>query len=183
MQVAPEISFRSFEPTDRIRSRIDKEVETLEAHFPRMISCKVMVEGGVRRRQTGDLAHVSLHITLPGGKDIAVSSMKDDAGEHSDVMVAIRDAFKAAERQLKSQKPDPRTVGAHPSRLSGTIARFIAGEPAGFIIGEDGKDYYLHAREVTTSKFEDLTIGDAVTFRPDTGDEGPMARAVHQRGD
>ena len=45
MQVAPEISFRSFEPTDRIRSRIDKEVETLEAHFPRMISCKVMVEG------------------------------------------------------------------------------------------------------------------------------------------
>jgi cold shock CspA family protein/ribosome-associated translation inhibitor RaiA len=181
MLVAPEITFRSFEPTDRIRARIDKEVETLNTHFPRIASCKVMVQGGARRH-TGDLAHVTLHITLPGGKDVAVSSMKDDAGARSDVMVAIRDAFKAAERQLKSYKPDPRAEGAQASRLSGTVARFLAGEPAGFIAGEDGTDYYLHAREVTGAKFDELVIGDAVTFRPEPGDKGPMARAVHTRG-
>ncbi|MEL6662774.1 MAG: HPF/RaiA family ribosome-associated protein [Pseudomonadota bacterium] len=183
MQVTPEITYKSFEPSERIRERVEHELRALESHYPRMISCKVVVSGGSGRRTTGDLARVALHVGMPGGKEVAVSKTQDDAGAHSDVMVAIRDAFQAAEKQLKALKPDPRTDGALPTRLAGTFLRKIDGEPAGFIRSEDGADYYVHAREATGAKFDSLAPGDAVTFRPDEGEKGPMARAVHRRGE
>ncbi|MGA1341948.1 MAG: HPF/RaiA family ribosome-associated protein [Hyphomonas sp.] len=182
MQVEPEITYKRFEPSERIQARVEKELRQLEAHHPRITACKVIVEGGARRRRTGDLAEVTLHVVMPGAREIAVSNRQDDAGAHSDVMVAIRDAFAAAERQLRALKPDPRTEASTQRRLAGTVARFIAGEPVGFITAEDGTEYYLHAREVTGAKFETLTVGEAVTFRPDEGEKGPMARAVHRRG-
>lgn len=182
MPVEPEITYKRFEPSERIRARVDKELRQLEAHYPRILACKVIVEGGSGRRRTGDLAEVRLHVLMPGAREIAVSNHQDDAGAHSDVMVAIRDAFAAAERQLRDLKPDPSAEAQTPTRLSGTVARFIAGEPAGFITAEDGTDYYVHAREVTAANFDALTVGEAVTFRPDEGENGPMARAVHKRG-
>lgn len=182
MQTTPEISYKNIEPTDRIRLRVDKEVQHLETVFPRLVSCKVLIEGPSGRRKSGELYRVRAHLGLPGGREIAVTQRADDNHAHEDVMVAIRDAFRAAERQLKKQKPDPRVEGAAgETRLAGKIARFIAGEPAGFIRGEDGRDYYFHAREATETAFDAFVIGDAVTFRGDDGDKGPLARAVHKR--
>jgi cold shock CspA family protein len=182
MQVEPEITYKGFEASERIRARVEKELRKLEAHHHRITACKVIVQDASGRRRTGDLAEVTLHVVMPGAREIAVSNRQDDAGAHSDVMVAIRDAFAAAERQLRMLKPDPRAEARTPARLSGMVARFIAGEPAGFITVEDGTDYYFHAREVTGEKFSILTVGEAVTFRPDEGEKGPMARAVHRRG-
>ena len=182
MQVEPEITYKRFDPSERIKARVEKALRQLEEHHPRITACKVIVEGGSHRRRTGDLAKVTLHVLMPGSKEVAVSNRQDDAKAHSDVMVAIRDAFAAAERQLRALKPNPRAEAQTPTRLSGTIARFIAGEPAGFITGQDGIDYYLHAREVTGANFDTLTVGESVTFRPDEGRNGPLARAVHRRG-
>lgn len=182
IQVAPEITYRNFEPSERIRARVGKELGRLESHFPKITACKVLVEGGLGRRRTGDLAQVHLHFVLPGGKEVSVSEMGDEKHAHEDVMVAIRDAFRAAERQLKSVQPDPRMeAGVQKTRISGKIARFIADEPAGFIRGEDGVDHYFHANESTGTPFDQLRVGDAVTFRPDAGEKGPVARSVHRR--
>ncbi len=182
MQVTPEISFKSFEPSQRVRDRVSKEVQHLEQIFPRLISCKVVVEGNTGRHKVGNLSRVRIHVGLPDGQEVAVSHHGDDKHAHEDVTVAIRDSFRAAERQLKKIKPDPRTAGAqHATRLSGTIARFIAEEPAGFIHGEDGTEYYFHAREVTDSAFNTLLVDDPVTFRVEDGHKGPMARTVHKR--
>ena len=49
------------------------------------------------------------------------------------------------------------------------------------IRGEDGVDHYFHANESTGTPFDQLRVGDAVTFRPDAGEKGPMARSVHRR--
>lgn len=182
MQVAPEITYRNFEPSERVRARVDKELKRIETHFPRITACKVLVEGGSGRRRTGDLTKVHLHLVLPGGKEVSVSEMGDEKHAHEDVIVSIRDAFRAAERQLKSVQPDPRAeAGMHRARIGGEITRFIADEPAGFIRGEDGVDHYFHAQESTETPFEQLRVGDPVTFRPDVGEKGPMARAVHRR--
>lgn len=183
MKVEPEITYKGFEPSGQIQARVEKELRQLEAHHPRITACKVIVEAGSGRRRTGDLAEVTLHVVMPGAREVAVSNRQDDASAHSNVMVAIRDAFAAAERQLRALKPDPRTEAQTPTRLAGTVSRFIAGEPAGFITAQDGTDYYLHAREVTGAKFDTLTVGESVTFRPDEGEKGPMARAVHRRGE
>ena len=182
MQVTPEITYRNFEPSEHIRERVDKELRRLESHHPRITACKVVVEGGTSRRHSGDLARVRLHIVLPGGHEVAVSDVGDDKHAHEDVLVAIRDAFRAAEHQLQAAKRDPRVEAAmSETRMSGEIARFIAGEPAGFIRGEDGVDHYFHANESTEVPFEQLRVGDAVTFRPEDGEKGPIARAVHKR--
>lgn len=183
MQVTPEITFRNFEPSDRIRERVDKELRQLESHHPRLIACKVVVEGDAGRHRSGNLSRVRLHLVMPGGQEVSVSNVGDDKHAHEDVMVAIRDAFQAAERQLKKVKRDPQTEAAMvETRISGEIARFIAGQPAGFIRGEDGADYYFHANESTEVPFETLRVGDAVMFRPESGEKGPLARAVHKRG-
>lgn len=181
MQVEPEITYRDFVPSDRIRDRVDKEIARLEAHYPRLTACKVVVEGGPRRRQSGDLARVRLHLVLPGHKEVSVSSMQDDRGEHSDVMVAIRDAFAAAASQLKTIRPDPRHEATFATRMTGQIARFMAGQGAGFIRSVDGTDYYFHENEATSQRFDDFRVGDEVSFLPDEGENGPVARAVHKR--
>ncbi|MDJ0921912.1 MAG: HPF/RaiA family ribosome-associated protein [Henriciella sp.] len=183
MQVTPEISYKNMTPTKRVQSRVEKELRHIEKVYPRLISCKVFVDGseGSKRRK-GNLARVRLHLGLPGGRDVAVSHHSDDNHAHEDVMVALRDAFRAAERQRKKAKPDPRIDGAmEDTRLSGIIARFNAEEPSGFIKASDQTEYYFHENEVTADAFEDLQIGVAVTFRPDDGEKGPMARAVHRR--
>lgn len=182
VKITPEIAFKGLESIDRIRDRVDKELTHLEALFPNLTSCSVMIQGPGGRRRSGDLANVRLRLGLPGGRHVAVSAQGDDKHAHEDVCVAVRDAFRAAERQLKKLKPNPRIVGAAgETRLAGGVARFIAEEPAGFIKGEDGRDYYFHAREVTDAVFDDLVIGDPVTFRVEAGEKGPMARAVHRR--
>lgn len=182
MQVAPQLSFKNFEPNARVRARIEKELAHLEKVHSRLTSCKVLIEGPAGQHRTGNLARVRLYLAVPGGQDIAVSNVRDDNHAHEDVMVAIRDAFRAAERQLKKTRPDPRVEAAMaPTRLSGRIARFLEGGMDGFIEGEDGLDYYFHAREATETAFADLIVGDRVTFRPEDGEKGPMARAVHRR--
>lgn len=184
MQVTPEITYKNLQPTDRIKDRVEKEMVRLEEIYPRLIACKVALEGPTGRRRHGELIHVRLHLVLPGGQQVAVSHHNDDNHAHEDVIVAIRDAFRAAERQLKKAKPDPQTEGAAArTRLAGEIARFLAEERAGFIRSEDGAEFYFHEREVTDTPFERLTIGDPVTFRPEEGEKGPMARAVHKRQD
>lgn len=181
MQVEPEITFRNFAPSARISERVSKELARLESHYPRITACKIVVEGGQRRRHTGDLAHVRLHLVLPGGREVAVSSMQDDKGAHADVMVAIRDAFAAAASQLKTIKPDPRHDATFETRQAGQVARFLAGERAGFIRGADGVDHYFHENEATNARFDSFRVGDDVTFIPDEGEKGPLARAVHKR--
>lgn len=180
MQVEPEITYRNFVPSDRIRARVDKELARLEAHYPRLTACKVVVEGGTRRRHTGDLAHVRLHLVLPGQREVSVSSVQDDRGAHADVMVAIRDAFAAAASQLRTLKPDPRHEAVFGTRQKGTVARFLAGERAGFITSLDGTDHYFHENEATNAVFEDFRVGDEVSFVADDGVKGPVARAVHR---
>ena len=183
MQVAPEVSYKNIASSQRIRRRVAKELAHLEKIYPRLISCKVLVEGpDGTRGSKGHLARVRLHLGLPGGREVAVSHRSDDNHAHEDVYVAIRDSFRAAERQLKKIKPDPRVDGSlEDTRLSGTIARFNAEERSGFIQASDQTDYYFHENEVTGGEFDQLTIGEAITFRPDMGKKGPMARTVHRR--
>lgn len=183
MQTEPQIAYRNIKPNDRIRARIDKELRHLEDVHPRLISAKITVEGPSGHHRHGDLTRVRLHLALPGGKEVAVSNFSDDNRAHEDVMVALRDAFRAAERQLKKIKPDPRDAAATAgeTRLAGEIVRFLAEAREGFIRAEDGAEYFFHAREATDTPFEQLAIGDKVTFRPEAGNKGPMARAVHRR--
>ena len=184
MKIEPEISYRNIAQSQRLQERIDAEVRQIEKLDPDLTSCTVLVEGPGGHKHTGGLASVRIHITAPGRKDIAVTHVADDNHAHEDVLVTVRDAFKAAQRQIRKLKPDPRAQGAaEDTRVAGKIAKFLAEEGAGFIVAEDGRECYFQARSVTDAQFTALKVGDEVTFRVEPGDKGPQAVAVHLRGD
>ena len=106
------------EASDAVTARIHEEVSKLGEFFPRITSCRVIVEAPHRHQQSGELFHLRIDLAVPG-REIVVSHepsqraalrRDDDAAlakhteihpEHKDIYVAIRDAFGSARRQLQ----------------------------------------------------------------------------------
>jgi CspA family cold shock protein len=59
----------------------------------------------------------------------------------------------------------------------GTVKFFNQSKNFGFISGEDGKDYFVHASEI---KKGPITEGDKVSFKIEQGDKGPKAVDVEK---
>lgn len=83
-----------------IRS-IREEAEKLEQFCERITSARVVVLRPQHRHQKGDRFQVQIHLVVPGAADIVINQDPGVAKAHEDVLVAIRDAFKAARRQLQ----------------------------------------------------------------------------------
>jgi cold shock CspA family protein len=144
-----------------------------------MISCRVVVERANSRHNTGDLYSTRIFIALPGGKEVAVTKAQGDKHAHEDVLVAIRDAFQAARRQLEDYARIMRgDVKTHDGPPEGRVARFLAERSAGFIETDDGREIYFHRNSVVEGDFDALEIGDRVRFHEGLGADGPQASTV-----
>jgi ribosome-associated translation inhibitor RaiA len=100
--------------SEAVVARLQEEADKLDKLFDRITSCRVMVEAPHRHRRRGDLFHIRIELGVPGRELIvahepAVRHEEDGqrhkrlevGGRHRDVYVAIRDAFKAMQRQLQ----------------------------------------------------------------------------------
>src|SRR6202040_1839879 len=101
MQVPLNITFRNSEPSEAIRSEVEKQAKRLEKFHDRITSCHVTVIAPTMKRRHGDLFKIDICVAMPNHKDILVSKAHGDAPEHEHVMVAIKDAFAAAQRQIE----------------------------------------------------------------------------------
>lgn len=99
MQIPVQITFRDMEPSPAIEQRVREKTAKLERFFDRITSCRVLIEAPHVHQHKGRLFHVRVDLTIPGG-ELVVSRNPSEHHAHEDVYVAIRDAFKAAERQL-----------------------------------------------------------------------------------
>jgi cold shock protein len=62
---------------------------------------------------------------------------------------------------------------------SGTVKRVISERGFGFIVGEDGKEYFFHRDGLTSSvDFDRLVGGERVSFDTETGPKGERAVRV-----
>lgn len=95
-----DISFRNMDPSPAVETRIRGKAEKLSRLFNRIIGCTVVVEAPHRHHHKGKLYSVHIDISVPG-KDLVVDRAKPLDHAHEDVYLAVRDAFKAAERQLE----------------------------------------------------------------------------------
>lgn len=95
MQTALQITVRDFEHSDALDTRIREKAKKLEEFFNQITSCRVVVEMPHKHHHQGKHFNVRIDIGVPG-KEIVVNHDHDE-----DVYVALRDAFDAAERQLK----------------------------------------------------------------------------------
>ena len=64
--------------------------------------------------------------------------------------------------------------------MNGKVKFYNAGKHFGFITGEDGKDYFVHASDLGDGVM--LNDDDAVTFDVEEGERGPKAVKV-QKGE
>ncbi len=183
MQAPTEIAFRHYEPSDEARGEIDREVKRLEEFGPRITSCNVVVEGPSARRRQGGLFKVDLRIAMPERKEIVVSKTHFHAHEREHPLVAIREAFDEAIRQIEDAARETRgDVKEHaPPQSHGRVAKFLAGEDCGFIKTPDGREIYFHRDAVLNGAFDRMVVGAEVHFVEEEGENGPQARIVRLR--
>ena len=127
--IAPvQITYRNMQPSPAVSARINQEAARLDRYFPRIVSCRVVVETPHRHHRWGESFHIRIELGVPG-TDIVVRheptlhralSQADFTkwakhfeahAPHKDIHVTIRDAFKAARRRLED----------HARRLRGDV--------------------------------------------------------------
>lgn len=89
-----EITLRGISPSHVLESKIRTKVKKLAQIFPSLIGCRVVAEVPHHHQQQGNQFVVRLDITLPGREVIV------NRDHHEDIYIALREAFRAARRQL-----------------------------------------------------------------------------------
>lgn len=95
-----EISFHGLERSDAVEARVREKFKRIERHFDRITHARVVIEAPKRRVSRAKIFMVRIEIGVPGGKPIVATYEPNEDSGHTDVMLAIRDAFATAKRQM-----------------------------------------------------------------------------------
>lgn len=98
MALPVEITFRNAPTLPAAEARIRDKAAKLEKLFPKVISCKVIVDSPHRQHQTSNTYDVTVDLTVPDNKVIVHSS--GSMTGPTDVFSAINLSFEKASRQL-----------------------------------------------------------------------------------
>lgn len=182
MTIPLNIVFRNMDHSDAVASAVEDRIGKLERFSQQIMRCKVTVEAPHKHHAKGNIYHVSIDIHVPG-TEIIVNRAPSKDHAHEDVYVAIRDAVNAAGRQLQDHVRQSRgEVKVHDVPPHGTVSELHTAEDYGRITTADGRLIYFHRNSVLEGGFDDLTIGAAVRFDEEQGDEGPQATTVRPVG-
>lgn len=100
MQIPLQVSFEGTEPSDAVRSAIEREVERLETHNRHIVGCRVAVIAPGHRHRHGTGFEIHIWLTVPPHENLVVDHAPSGDARHEHVEVAIKDAFAAARRQI-----------------------------------------------------------------------------------
>lgn len=117
-----DISFRNMDPSPAVETKVREKAAKLGRHYNRIIGCTVVIEAPHRHQNKGKLYSVHIDIRVPG-KDLVVDRAKPLDQAHQDVYLAVRDAFKAADRQLEdhAQRMRGEVKNHSPSARDGAV--------------------------------------------------------------
>jgi cold shock CspA family protein/ribosome-associated translation inhibitor RaiA len=182
MQVPLEIVFHNVDRSAAVEAAVRERAAKLEEFAENITSCRVTVEAPHKHHQQGNLYTVRVDLRFPGGEAVA-NRAPSEKHAHEDVYVALRDAFKAARRQLQDQQRVRRgDVKPHEVPPHGRIASVDRERDSGFIETSDGREVYFHRNSLLNGRFEQLEPGMEVRFSEERGERGPQASTVHLIG-
>ena len=95
MEIPLQISLHGIAASETLYTAIREKANKLERYYPRIASCRVVLELGARHHKKGRQYSARIDLKVPG-KEIAVTHEHDE-----DLQIALRDAFDAARRQLE----------------------------------------------------------------------------------
>lgn len=172
MEIPLEIRFHNMPSSPRVEAEVRHYVDKLERLYDRLITCRVAIEA----RTTASPGYgVHIELSVPG-TELVVSR---DRHAHPELRAALRDAFHAAERQLKAFKA--RVAGAvmpHEMVVVGQVTQVNRAEEFGFILTSTGNQLYFHRNSLIEGDFDDLAVGLTVQYVEAAGDTGPAAIKV-----
>jgi ribosome-associated translation inhibitor RaiA len=116
--MAIQITFRNMEPSPAVAARIEMEAAKLDRYYPRITSCRVVVEAPHRQHKSREGFHLGINIDVPRAEIVVRHepaqrrAMTQNGATrwvkhlevrqpHNDIYIVIRDAFCSARRQLE----------------------------------------------------------------------------------
>ena len=182
MQIPLQVTFHQLEPSEALEAQVRTWVDELETFFDGIVSCRVSIEAPHHHHHQGRLYRVRIELGVPGER-IVVGRSPDEHGAHEDPYVALRDAFRAARRQLEDYVRRLRGhVKAHVAPPHGRVAYLEPDLSFGRIATEDGREIYFHKNSVIGGVGR-LQLGSEVRFHEEAGVEGPQASTVEPIGE
>jgi ribosome-associated translation inhibitor RaiA len=183
MQEPLEIAFHGIESTPALEADIRARVDKLTKLYDRITHCRVSVEALHKQHRTGNVYEVHVDMLVPGA-ELVVSREPNKAKEryaNPDVHTALRDAFKAAERQLIEYK---RQLGGEVKTqaplLQAQVAELHPEEDYGYLLTNTGALLYFHRNSLMSGlTLEGLSRGDTLHYQPADGEAGPTAVKVY----
>ncbi len=182
MQLPLQVTFRDMPRSEAVENKIREKAEKLQRFYDRIMNCRVVVQAPHLHHHQGRLYSIRIDILVPNG-ELVVSRDHHDDHSHEDIYVALRDAFNAAERQLKNYvRKQRREIKAHVGPPQGRIAELNPILDFGTISTDDGREIYFHRNSVLNGGFDKLEVGAMVRFAEERGERGPQASTVQTVG-
>jgi cold shock CspA family protein len=179
MKLPLQITFRHMEPSPALEGRIRELAARLDKFSPAIMRCHVIVEAPAKHQHQGGLFEVRIDLTVPE-KEIAVRGAHPIHHSHEDAYVALRDAFRAARRQIEDYERERQgPAKTHVGPAQGTVCELHPESDFGRIETTDGRLIYFHRHSVRDGSFAELCVGSQVRFDEEPGDLGPQASTVH----
>ena len=183
MTIPMQITFRGVEPSDALRTSIEKHAAKLERFSKAVLACHVVVEPAEKHHHRGNRYYLHVHLKIPGRDIQAGRRPALNARDPEDLYVAVRDVFDAARRQLEDYERLRRhDVKAHQPAAHGQVMQIYKDADYGIIRTPEGRDVHFHRHSVVDGEFDRLMKGDEIRFHEVLGDQGPWASTVHLVG-
>ena len=96
-----QIVFHNIDHSTLISDAVTKRISKLQRFCDRILAGRVVLDSPHNNHHKGKVYSVGLEIHTPS-KEVRVNQEQHDDHAHENLYVAIRDAFNAAERQLKA---------------------------------------------------------------------------------
>lgn len=180
MEQPLEITFRDVERTPALEALIRREADKLEKVHDNLTRIRVAVEKPHEHQNSGNPYRIRLEIHAPGSPEVIVTRDPRDEKMHKPLEAVLRDAFKAARRNLKRLLAKQRgEVKSHPQQqISAVVEKIFPLEGYGFLRTVDGQEIYFHRNSVLHGDFDRMEVGTGVNFFKEMGRKGPQASSV-----
>jgi ribosomal subunit interface protein len=116
-----QVVFRGIDHSPAVEEAVHKRLEKLARFCDEIQSLRVTLESPHNYHHKGKVYHVGVEATIPS-RDIVITHEQHDNHSHEDIYVAIRDAFNAFERRLKSIYGKQRRMDRHSKKLGETLS-------------------------------------------------------------
>ncbi len=177
-----EIVFHNLPTSPSLEADIRERVAKLDRLYPHLVGCRVSVELLHRRHQTGNGFEVHIEMMVPGERIVITQDghhVRQKYAHADDAGLAVREAFRSAERRLLEFKEKQRgDVKTHEPSFAGQVSQLYPDEDHGFLLTHEGSQLYFHRNSLVQRDFDELKVGDRVHFIETTGDTGPIAAKV-----